>query len=112
MAAGYRRDEPLVIECALNGASRKETNPHVPISGEELLADMLAVFGAGAAIAHQHDAIGPEGTADDMAAMSLALYRGVLDNVEALIVGIGGDGEKVFKFVNETDARSLGYKNC
>ena len=27
-------------------------------------------------------------------------------------IGIGGDGEKVFKFVNETDARSLGYKNC
>ena len=76
--AEYRRDEPLIIECALNGASSQETNPRVPISGEELLADMLAVFEAGAAIAHQHDAIGPDGTADDMAAMSLELYRAVL----------------------------------
>ena len=81
-----RRDEPLVIEVALNGVASKAVNPAVPVDGDEMLADMLACFEAGASIAHQHDAIGPDGDADTMAEMSLALYRGVLaEHPDALL---------------------------
>ena len=73
-----RRDEPLVVEVALNGVASKAVNPAVPVEPDQLLADMLACLDAGASIAHQHDAVGPDGDSDTMAAMSLELYRSVL----------------------------------
>lgn len=45
---------PVVIEAAINGATTKRRNPHVPISPEEIAADALACFEAGAAIIHNH----------------------------------------------------------
>ncbi len=45
---------PVIIEAAINGATPKERNPHVPITPEEIAADALACFEAGAAVIHNH----------------------------------------------------------
>ncbi len=46
--------QPLVIEAAINGATSKRRNPHVPVTVEELAADALACLAAGAAVVHHH----------------------------------------------------------
>ena len=45
---------PVIIEAAINGATTKERNPNVPRTPEEIAADALACFDAGAAIIHNH----------------------------------------------------------
>ena len=40
---------PVIIEAAINGQTSKDTNPHVPKEPEEIAADALACFAAGAA---------------------------------------------------------------
>src|SRR5262245_57397513 len=45
---------PLIIEAAINGATTKATQPHVPRSTDEIVADAVACFAAGAAIVHHH----------------------------------------------------------
>jgi len=46
--------EPVIIEVAVNGVTRKAENPHVPIEPAEIAADALACMAAGAAIVHNH----------------------------------------------------------
>jgi len=46
--------EPVIIEVAVNGVTRKAENPHVPIEPDEIAADFLACMAAGAAIVHNH----------------------------------------------------------
>lgn len=46
--------EPVIIEAAINGVTTKARNPNVPRSSEEIAADALACFTAGAAIVHNH----------------------------------------------------------
>jgi len=50
--------EPVIIEAAINGTTTKARNPHVPRSTEEIAADALACFAAGAAIVHHHIDLG------------------------------------------------------
>ena len=45
---------PLVIEAAINGATRKATQPHVPRTVAEIVADAKTCLAAGAAIVHHH----------------------------------------------------------
>jgi uncharacterized protein (DUF849 family) len=45
---------PLIIEAAINGATMKATQPHVPRSTDEIVADATACLEAGAAIIHHH----------------------------------------------------------
>ncbi len=45
---------PVIIEAAINGATPKTRNPHVPLTPAEIAADALACFAAGAAIVHNH----------------------------------------------------------
>jgi uncharacterized protein (DUF849 family) len=47
--------QPLIIEEAINGATRKPSNPHVPRSVEEVVASARASLDAGAAIVHHHN---------------------------------------------------------
>jgi len=47
--------DPLIIEAAINGATRKQTNPHVPRSVEEIVASAVAALDAGASIVHHHN---------------------------------------------------------
>jgi len=45
---------PVIIEAAINGATPKERNPNSPRTPEEISADAIACFDAGAAIVHNH----------------------------------------------------------
>ena len=45
---------PLIIEAALNGATPKRRNPHVPVTPDEIATAALAAMEAGAAIVHTH----------------------------------------------------------
>ena len=45
---------PVVIEVAINGLRSKRENPNVPVTPDEIAADALACFDAGAAIVHNH----------------------------------------------------------
>lgn len=51
-------ERPVIIEAAINGATRRSTNPAVPLTPTEIAADALACFEAGAAIVHHHVEIG------------------------------------------------------
>lgn len=67
---------PVIIEAAVNGATTKAQNPHVPTTAEEIAADALACFTAGAAIVHAHcDPIG--GPDDEVAERYLEAFRPV-----------------------------------
>lgn len=44
----------VIIECAINGATKKSANPNVPVEPAEIAADALAAIEAGAAIIHSH----------------------------------------------------------
>lgn len=45
---------PLIIEAAINGATPKQRNPHVPRSPDEIADDAIRCLGAGATIIHNH----------------------------------------------------------
>ncbi|HEU4974106.1 MAG TPA: 3-keto-5-aminohexanoate cleavage protein [Baekduia sp.] len=48
-------EKPCIIEVALNGATTKDVNPHVPRSPAEITADALACIEAGASVVHNHN---------------------------------------------------------
>lgn len=50
----HRSDTPVIIECALNGETRPERNPHVATSPAEIAADALRCLDAGATLLHAH----------------------------------------------------------
>lgn len=66
---------PVIIEAAINGATPKERNPHVPKTAEELAADTLASIEAGAAIIHCHAEV--TGTPESVAASYVAAWEPV-----------------------------------
>ena len=70
--------EPVIIEAAINGATTKEQNPHVPVMPGEIAADALRCIEAGAAIIHNHiDRFGT--TEAEAAARYLEGWRPVLE---------------------------------
>jgi len=48
-------ESPVIIEAAINGGTPKARNPHAPRSVDEIVAEALACFEAGAAIVHNHN---------------------------------------------------------
>lgn len=69
--------DAVIIEVAVNGATTKATNPHVPISEDELVNEAHACFDAGAAVVHHHiAAAGLSGP--DAAEAYLGVWRRVL----------------------------------
>jgi 3-keto-5-aminohexanoate cleavage enzyme len=86
---------PVIIEAAINGATPKERNPHVPISTAELAEDALACLEAGASIIHLH--CNPVGGPDEeVAERYLEAFRPVwAERPDALIyptVNFGAGG--------------------
>ena len=71
-------EQPVIIEAAINGGATKAANPHVPISPDEHVADIVAVLAAGAAIVHHHDALAPTDRADRLAEVAGGVFRRVL----------------------------------
>ncbi len=69
-------NDAVIIEAAINGATPKARNPHVPVLPDEIAADALACFEAGASIVHNHiDRFGVSG--DDAAARYLEGWQPV-----------------------------------
>ncbi|MFV0259795.1 MAG: 3-keto-5-aminohexanoate cleavage protein [Acidimicrobiales bacterium] len=74
----------MIIEAAVNGGTTKATNPNVPISDDEIVADALACFEAGAAIVHHH-ITGHGRSGAEAAEVYLGIWRRVLaDRPDAL----------------------------
>ena len=48
-------EAPVIIEVAVNGATPKSRNPHVPRSVDEIVIDAVACIDAGASIVHNHN---------------------------------------------------------
>ncbi|HEY3670315.1 MAG TPA: 3-keto-5-aminohexanoate cleavage protein [Acidimicrobiia bacterium] len=48
-------NEPVLIEAAINGGTTRARNPHVPLTPDEIRADALRCFDAGATIVHAHN---------------------------------------------------------
>ena len=69
--------EPVIIEAAINGATPKTVNPNVPVTEDEIVADALACFEAGAAIVHQHIS-NFNVSGDEAAEVYLGIWRRVL----------------------------------
>lgn len=92
----------VIIEAALNGATTKQRNPHVPIAPGEIAADALASLAAGAAVIHTHiDDFSLSGAA--AAKRYLEAWRPVLrERPDAILyptVAIGGAVEDRFAHV-------------
>lgn len=74
--------DPVIIEVAVNGATRPDRQRHVPITPDQIARDGITCVEAGAAIVHQHDEVrairaagpGPEA----MGSLGLAAYAGLL----------------------------------
>ncbi len=49
------RSTPVIIEAAINGATSKDENPHVPRTVPEIVESALACLDAGASIVHNHN---------------------------------------------------------
>lgn len=45
---------PVIIEAAINGSTKKERNPNVPVTPAEVAADALDCIATGAAVIHSH----------------------------------------------------------
>src|SRR5262245_35400933 len=90
---------PVIIEAAINGATPKARNPHVPIVPDEIAADALRCMAAGAGIIHNHiDDFSLNGAA--AAERYLQGWRPVVrERAEAILyatVAIGGSIEDRF----------------
>jgi uncharacterized protein (DUF849 family) len=48
-------DEPVIIEAAINGMTRPERNPNVPLAPDDIRADACRCLDAGATIIHAHN---------------------------------------------------------
>ncbi len=73
-----RDGDIVVIEAAINGVTRKEQNPNVPLTPEEIATTALACFASGASIVHNHiDLVSVPG--DAAADRYLEGWRPVLD---------------------------------
>ena len=94
--------QSLIIEAAINGITSKAQNPHTPVAPEEIAADALACFAAGAAVVHNHtDNFTQPGA--EIAARQLEGWRPVLaarpDAILYPTAGFGGDIEQRFAHV-------------
>ncbi|MCA9509146.1 MAG: 3-keto-5-aminohexanoate cleavage protein [Myxococcales bacterium] len=76
--AARSSDAPVVIEVALNGATRPEVNPNAPQTQERLVEDALACIEAGASIVHTHAPDITKGGREG-AELYLAHFRPVLE---------------------------------
>ena len=55
MAKAPVADQPVLIEAAINGGTTRARNPHVPVTPDEIRADAMRCFDAGATIVHAHN---------------------------------------------------------
>ena len=107
---------PVVLEAAVNGATPRSANPHVPRTPDEIAADILSCVEGGASIAHNHNDE-PMFTADGVHAVEpyLAAWGPVLARHPDLLLyptmAAGARGipiERRWAHVEELARRGLG----
>src|SRR5439155_9341575 len=64
--------DPVVIEVAVNGVTRKERNPAVPVAPEEVAADTIQCLDAGSTVVHTHPHSFGDGSSPDVSAVKYA----------------------------------------
>src|SRR5205823_4379813 len=79
--------DPVVIEVAVNGVTRKERNPAVPVAPEEVAVDTIQCLDAGATVVHTHPHSFGDGSSPDVTAEKYAAaYRTVMaERPEAIL---------------------------
>jgi uncharacterized protein (DUF849 family) len=77
-------DTPVLIEAAINGVVPKTWNPNVPVTLDEVRADIRASFAAGASIVHNHAA--PDATGANGLDFYVAAWEPILAERPAAIV--------------------------
>jgi uncharacterized protein (DUF849 family) len=101
---------PVVIEVALNGATSKARNPHVPSTPDEIAADALACLEAGAAIVHNHVddfSLAGEAAAERYLAAWRIVARERPDGILYCTVALGGSVESRYAHVPPLAASGL-----
>jgi 3-keto-5-aminohexanoate cleavage enzyme len=110
------KDVPVVIECAINGETRPERNPHVPRSPAAIVSDVLACLDAGSALIHAHnDDI--RKTGQDAALAYLEAWRPILADRPGTLwyptLGVGTDmAESISHIDHLADACGLRLGLC
>jgi uncharacterized protein (DUF849 family) len=88
-------ETPVILEVALNGQTRRERNPHVPLSRQEIIDEGLRCIDAGASILHNHNenlAV----TAEEAASEYGACFRPWLErNPDVLCLPTVGNGDSI-----------------
>ncbi len=89
----------VILEVAINGATRKEQNPATPIEPKEQAEVALQCFDAGASIVHTHSDL-PTAPASENAERYLETYQPILaqrpDAILYPTVGFGGESSQRF----------------
>ncbi len=49
------KNQPVILEVAINGGVTPDRNPHVPLTTEAIILDSLKCFDAGASVVHAHN---------------------------------------------------------
>lgn len=107
---------PVILEAAVNGATPRSVNPHVPRTPDEIAADILSCVEGGASIAHNHNDE-PMFTADGVHAVEpyVAAWAPVLERHPDLLLyptmAAGARGipvERRWGHVEELARRGLG----
>ena len=71
--------DPVIVEVAVNGVTRRERNPAVPVSPDEVAVDTIRCLDVGATVVHTHPhANGSAATSEVVAERYAAAYRAVL----------------------------------
>ncbi|HEX2590012.1 MAG TPA: 3-keto-5-aminohexanoate cleavage protein [Rhizomicrobium sp.] len=73
------------LEVALNGGLTRESQPHVPVSVEEIVADGIACVKAGASIVHLHSYDIATGRQKDDVDLYARIIDGIRSKVDAIV---------------------------
>lgn len=88
-------DRPVILEVALNGATRPEQNPAVPRLPKEIAEDAIACLDTGASVVHTHTHEQP-GSPAAAGALYLEAYEAVLDTrPDAILYPTIGAGREI-----------------
>lgn len=102
--------DPVIIEVALNGQTRRERNPNVPLSREEIVACGLGCLEAGASILHHHNreiGVPAEAAADEYGAVFQRWLERDPDALCLPTLGSGADTAEKLRHVDLLARRGL-----
>lgn len=104
-----RMSELLFIDAAINGVVRKDDNPNVPRTEDEIVDDAIACFAAGASVVHPHE---PDDAVSKVDADSYErVFSRVQDDVPGALlyptVGQGGTWEERWGHIPELANRGV-----